>query len=312
MAQSIDAARRRHQGAAGTRVPPHNLQAEESLLGAMLLSRDAIASAIEGHLSSGDFYKPAHGHIYDAVVTLYTEGAPADPVTVSEALTRNGLLEAIGGPATLISLQAGTPAIGNAARYALIIHEHSLLRRLIAAAGDIAEMGYDLPEDVGQVIDQAESLYNQCLDLAPNHVDGHRGLAVLLVESGRPDRAFVFLKKWATDNPAMADARVELSRLHQEFGETKVAERYLDEALAMDPNHYRAWAARGQMREASGDLNQALQNYQQSLAINSLQPDLYQRVASLNVRIAQNTLATGAPAGGWTVQNPQPAAPARY
>ncbi len=158
MAQSIDDARRRHQGAAGTRVPPHNLQAEESLLGAMLLSREAIASAVEGHLSSGDFYKPAHGHIYDAVVTLYTEGAPADPVTVSEALTRNGFLEAIGGPSTLISLQAGTPAIGNAARYALIVHEHSLLRRLIAAAGDIAEMGYDLPEDVGHVIDQAESL----------------------------------------------------------------------------------------------------------------------------------------------------------
>lgn len=163
-----------------------------------------------------------------------------------------------------------------------------------------------------KLIDQAESLYNQCLDLSPNHIDCHRGLAVLLVESGRPEKAFTFLKKWADDNPSMADTRVELSRLHQEFGETKVAERYLDEALAMDPNHYRAWAARGQMREAGGDLNQALQNYQQSLAINSLQPDLYQRVASLNVRIAQNTLATGAPAGGWTVQNPQPKAPARY
>ncbi|MGN6547506.1 MAG: tetratricopeptide repeat protein [Aureliella sp.] len=163
-----------------------------------------------------------------------------------------------------------------------------------------------------KMIDQAESLYHQCLDVAPNHVDCHRGLAVLLVESGRPDKAFVFLKNWADANPQMADARVELSRLHQEFGETKVAERYLDEALAMDPNHYRAWAARGQMREAGGDLNQALQNYQQSLAINSLQPDLYQRVASLNVRIAQNTLSSGAPAGGWTVQNPQPQAPARY
>ena len=163
-----------------------------------------------------------------------------------------------------------------------------------------------------KLIEQSESLYNQCLDLSPNHVDCHRGLSVLLVESGRPDRAFTFLKKWATDSPALADARVELSRLHQEFGETKVAERYLDEALAMDPNHFRAWAARGQMRESSGDLNQALQNYQQSLAINSLQPDLYQRVASLNVRIAQNTLTTGAPAGGWTVQNPQPASPARY
>ncbi len=163
-----------------------------------------------------------------------------------------------------------------------------------------------------RLITQAESLYNQCLDLSPNHVDCHRGLAVLLVESGRPDKAFVFLKKWASDNPAMADAKVELSRLHQEFNETKVAERYLDEALAADPNHYRAWAARGQMREASGDLNQALQNYQQSLAINSLQPDLYQRVASLNVRIAQNPSPAGAKTNTWTVQNPQPSAPARY
>ena len=163
-----------------------------------------------------------------------------------------------------------------------------------------------------KLIDQAESLYHQCLDLSPNHVDCHRGLAVLLVESSRPDRAFAFLKNWAAANPNMADPRVELSRMHQEFGETKVAERYLDEVLAMDPNHHRAWAARGQMREASGDLNQALQNYQQSLAINSIQPDLYQRVASLNVRIAQNTLATGAPAGGWTVQNPKPATAPRY
>jgi Tfp pilus assembly protein PilF len=163
-----------------------------------------------------------------------------------------------------------------------------------------------------KLIEQAEALYHQCLDLSPNHIDAHRGLAVLLVESGRPDRGFVFLKNWADANPQMADARVELSRLHQEFGETKVAERYLDEALSMDSNHYRAWSARGQMREASGDLNQALQNYQQSLAINSLQPDLYQRVASLNVRIAQNSLTPGAPTGGWTVQNPNPAVPPRY
>lgn len=163
-----------------------------------------------------------------------------------------------------------------------------------------------------RMIDQAESLYNQCLDLSPNHVDCHRGLAVLLVESGRPDSAFTFLKNWSNSNPQLPDPRVELSRMYQEFGETKTAERYLDEVLAMDPNNYRAWSARGQMREASGDLNQALQNYQQSLAINSLQPDVYQRVAALNVRIAQNTVNANTPAGGWTVQNPQPAAPPRF
>lgn len=166
-----------------------------------------------------------------------------------------------------------------------------------------------------KLIEQAESLYNQCLDLQPNHVDCHRGLAVLLAESSRPDRAMALLKNWATKNPQLADARIELSRLHQEFGQTKVAEQYLDEALAINPNDHRAWTARGQMREASGDLNQALQNYQQSLAINSLQPDLYQRVASLNVKIAQNSMIgqPGAqPGGGWTVQNPNPTGPARY
>ena len=63
MVQSIDSARRRHQGQAGARVPPHNLQAEESLLGAMLLSREAIASAIEAQLAPSDFYEPAHGHV---------------------------------------------------------------------------------------------------------------------------------------------------------------------------------------------------------------------------------------------------------
>ncbi len=158
-----------------------------------------------------------------------------------------------------------------------------------------------------KMIEQAESLYNQCLDLQSNHVDCHRGLAVLLAESGRPDSAITLLKNWATANPGMADARVELARLYQEYGQTKTAEQYLDEALALNPNDHRAWTARGQMREASGDLNQALQNYQQSLAINSLQPDLYQRVASLNVKIAQNTMSGTPQAGGaWTAQNPQP------
>lgn len=158
MSQSIGDARRRHQVQAGARVPPHNLQAEESLLGAMLLSHEAISAAIEAQLGASDFYKPAHGHIFDAVTTAYSAGQPADPVTVAEALNRAGLIDAIGGPATLISLQASTPAIGNAARYARIIHDHSLLRRLIAAAGTIAEMGYDLPEDVDTVIDEAEGM----------------------------------------------------------------------------------------------------------------------------------------------------------
>lgn len=158
MALSVDDARRRQSGSAGARIPPHNLVAEESLLGAMLLSREAIASALEVGLSSADFYKPSHGHVFDAVTTLYAQGDPADPVTVAEVLHRAGLIEAIGGPGTLISLQAGTPAIGNAARYARIVEEHSLLRRLIGVAGTIAEIGYGLPGDVTAAVDEAEAL----------------------------------------------------------------------------------------------------------------------------------------------------------
>ena len=165
MAQSIEDARRRQpgpggrqQGASGSRVPPHNLQAEESLLGAMLLSRDAIVSAVEVQLSADDFYKPAHGHIFDAITSLYAQGDPADPVTVAESLSRAGVLEAIGGPAILIGLQAGTPSIGNAGRYARIVEEHSLLRRLIRVAGDIAEMGYSVPDDVANAVDKAEAM----------------------------------------------------------------------------------------------------------------------------------------------------------
>jgi replicative DNA helicase len=143
-------------GSAG-RVPPHNLEAEESLLGAMLLSRDAIADATQ-ICSADDFYKPAHAHVFDAICALYSQGEPADPVTVADELRRAGLIESIGGPAALITLQANTPATSNAGRYARIVEEHALLRRLIGVASEIAEMGYQVPDDVAAAVDTAESL----------------------------------------------------------------------------------------------------------------------------------------------------------
>jgi replicative DNA helicase len=149
----------RSGGAAG-RVPPHNVAAEESLLGAMLLSRDATAAAVE-IVRADDFYKPAHGHIFDAITSLFAAGEPADPVTVAEELSRAGLLDAIGGPATLVTIQAATPATTSAARYARIVEEHALLRRLIGVAGEIAELGYDVPDDVTKAVDKAEALVFQ-------------------------------------------------------------------------------------------------------------------------------------------------------
>ncbi|MBO0732542.1 MAG: replicative DNA helicase, partial [Acidimicrobiaceae bacterium] len=99
------AGRARASGSAGGRIPPHNLDAEQSLLGAMLLSRDAIAAAVET-CRADDFYKPGHAHIFDAACSLYSQGEPVDPVTVADELSRAGLLEAVGGLAALIGLQA--------------------------------------------------------------------------------------------------------------------------------------------------------------------------------------------------------------
>lgn len=131
--------------------------AEESLLGAMLLSRDAINEAI-GIVTADDFYKPAHGVIYEAVVDLHSVGEPVDPVTVADQLRRRDMLETIGGPATLISLQANTPATTSAGRYAAIVTEMATLRRLIGVAGEVAELAYATPEDVAAAVDRAEQM----------------------------------------------------------------------------------------------------------------------------------------------------------
>ena len=160
MAQSLDDFRRRQQPPAagsGARLLPHNVEAEESLLGAMLLSREAIAVAAE-LCTSADFYRPAHGHIFDAVVALYAKGEPADPITVADELRRAGLLDMVGGSGALVGLQAGTPTTTNAQHYARIVEEHALLRRLIGVAGEISEIGYALPDDVTAAVDRAEAM----------------------------------------------------------------------------------------------------------------------------------------------------------
>ncbi len=143
-----------------SRVPPHNLEAEESLLGAMLLSRDAIADAVE-HAHTEHFYRPAHAHVFDAISALYAAGDPADPVTVANELDRVGVLDSIGGLDGLLSLQVNTPATSNAAKYARIVSERHTLRKLIETAGEIAEIGYSRPEDVSRAVDEAENMMFQ-------------------------------------------------------------------------------------------------------------------------------------------------------
>src|SRR6187397_1191303 len=139
------------------RVPPHNLSAEESLLGALLLSRDAVGTVAELGLSVNDFYKPAHQYVYDAVRGLNATGHPVDAVTVADELRRAGLLDEIGGVELLLELQNATPAISNAARYAKIVQDTAVLRRLIGVASEIAELAYMEPDDVSKALDEAET-----------------------------------------------------------------------------------------------------------------------------------------------------------
>jgi replicative DNA helicase len=150
----------RPNGRAGSsrgRVPPHNIDAEESVLGAMLLSREAIGIVSEMGLNPQDFYRPSHRHIFDAIRSLYSSAAPADTVTVADELRRAGLLDEVGGPESLHELQNATPAISSAGHYAKIVQETALLRQLIYAAGDIAELAYSEPDDVIKALDEAET-----------------------------------------------------------------------------------------------------------------------------------------------------------
>jgi replicative DNA helicase len=141
----------------GGRVPPHNLAAEESVLGALLLSREAIGAVSEQGLRPDEFYKPGHQHIFDAIRALYSSGAPVDTITVADELRRAGLLDQVGGTEALHALQNATPAISNAAHYARIVQDTAMLRRLIHVAGDIAELAYGEPDDVTKAVDEAES-----------------------------------------------------------------------------------------------------------------------------------------------------------
>jgi replicative DNA helicase len=151
------------------RVPPHNLEAEEALLGAMLLSRDAVAAASEVVSGSDVFYRPSHAHIFDVITVLTARGGAVDPITVADELRRRDLLDAVGGPSALLALQANAPGTGNAAHYARIVSDHALLRRLIGAAGTIAEHAYGLPDDVRKAVDEAESLV---FDIARHEGEG--------------------------------------------------------------------------------------------------------------------------------------------
>jgi replicative DNA helicase len=142
------------------RVPPHNVEAEESVLGSMLLSKDAIAEVLE-LLREDDFYRPAHRTVFRSVLELYGHGDAVDAVTVAEELRRNGALADIGGAPFLHTLVATVPTAANAGFYARIVKEAGVLRRLIDAGTQIVQLGFETPQDTESAVDRAESLVYQ-------------------------------------------------------------------------------------------------------------------------------------------------------
>ncbi len=133
-----------------------------------------------------------------------------------------------------------------------------------------------------QALQQAESLYNECLNRNPNHAACYRGLAVLLAQTERSDRAFVLLQNWAVRSPQNADARIELARLYQEYGDTKTAELQLQQAMQLDQTNKRVWTASAALHEQKGDYQQALANYQRAYTLNGYNPSLANRITALN------------------------------
>jgi replicative DNA helicase len=138
-------------------VPPHNLDAEESVLGAMLIAPSAIEAVIE-IVDAGDFYRETHGSIFRAMLSLYAKGEPVDAITVVDQLEKEGVLAQVGGVEKIQELASLVPAAANAAHWARIVHEMGTLRGLIRVGLEITKLGFDRPGEIVELLDQAEQV----------------------------------------------------------------------------------------------------------------------------------------------------------
>ncbi len=182
------------------RTPPQDLVAEQSVLGGMLLSKDAIADVVEV-LRGQDFYRPAHESIYEAVLDLYGRGEPADAVTVSDELTKRGEISKVGGPAYLHQLIQSVPTAANAGFYAQIVAERAVLRRLVNAGTKIVQLGYGNDGEVEDIVNAAQAeifavaerrsaedyvALGEVMESAMDEIEaaGHRGEGMIGVPTG--------------------------------------------------------------------------------------------------------------------------------
>ena len=138
------------------RTPPHDVAAEQCVLGGMLLSKDAISDVIEV-IRPTDHYRPAHQLVHEAILDLYGRGEPADAITVANELARRGEIARVGGAPYLHTLIASVPTAANAGYYARIVRERAILRRLVEAGTRIVQFGYAGDGDADELVDRAQA-----------------------------------------------------------------------------------------------------------------------------------------------------------
>jgi replicative DNA helicase len=138
------------------RTPPHDLAAEQCVLGGMMLSKDAISDVLEV-IKAHDYYRPAHQLVHETILDLYGRGEPADAVTVAAELTKRGDIGRMGGAPYLHTLIASVPTAANAGYYARIVRERAILRRLVEVGTRIVQLGYSGDGDANELVDRAEA-----------------------------------------------------------------------------------------------------------------------------------------------------------
>ncbi|GFN22904.1 replicative DNA helicase [Thermanaeromonas sp. C210] len=258
------------------RLPPHSLEAEQSVLGAILLDREALLTAAE-ILRMEDFYREAHRVIYRTILDLESRGEVVDLLTVTEELKRRGELEAVGGASYLAQLTTVVPSVANAGHYARIVSQKAALRQLIQAATRIAERAYEEEGEVGEIVDEAERL-------------------ILEVAAGRYRDGFVNIKQ------VLLQTFEHLERLASHKGEVTGLPTFtdLDRLLSgLQPSDLIICAARPGMGKTSFCLNIAQKVALQQkvpVAIFSLEmskDQVVQRMLAAEAMVEQHRLRTG-------------------
>lgn len=162
------------------KIPPHDIEAEQAVIGSMLTDKDAVISAIET-LKEEDFYREDHKAIYSAILSLYAKSEPIDIITVKAELIENGNFERVGGLEYLASLPERVPTTSNVEKYIKIVDEKAMLRSLINSANELVALGYDETEDVDRIMDMAEK---KIFDLSQKkNSKGYTSIKDVLVES---------------------------------------------------------------------------------------------------------------------------------